>query len=124
MRRFGSGSCGHARFIGWIIAAVPLGFAFLRAATTGTDFRYLWVAIASTVSAGIVVMMSRRREEQPGGRFARVAIAVFAATAVSAAAAFAQGAGSVPAVLVVSFAFALCSGIGLSLAARPHAGQP
>ena len=47
------------RIPGVLIAAIPVAFGALRAATTGTDFRYLWVALASSVAAGIVAVQNR-----------------------------------------------------------------
>ncbi len=110
------------RIIGSLIAAVPFGFALIRAATTGTDYRYLWLAMASTLAAGLMVGLARRANRGSSGRLVRVALAVFAAAGASGVTAFALGAGSAPAVLVVSFGFAVCSGVGLALAAQPRAG--
>jgi hypothetical protein len=107
------------RIIGWLIAAVPVGFALLRAATTGTDFRYLWVAVVSIISAGTVVVLAPQATNGLRGRFVRAA-APF--TWRRSGCSIRSGAGSVPAVLVVSLGFALCSGIGLSLAAQSRVG--
>jgi hypothetical protein len=37
-----------------LFALAPIGFGVIRAVRTGNDFRYLWVALASLVSAAIV----------------------------------------------------------------------
>ena len=75
--------------LGLLFAAIPFAFAVLRAAGTGTDLRYVWVALA-----------------------------LVAATAAASVAGFVQGAQSVPSVLFVAFGFAICEAGGLSLVRR------
>ena len=105
--------------LGLLLAAIPFAFAVLRAVTTGTDFRYLWVALASTVAAASVLSL-RNPGTRP--RTGRVSAAVLAATAAASAMGFAQGAESVPAVLFVALGFAICQTGGLALIFRARAG--
>ena len=105
------------RIPGVLIAAIPVAFGALRAATTGTDFRYLWVALASSVAAGIVAVQNRgtaAASSSPARRIVRSAVAGAAAAALTA---FALGGRSAAAVLTVSVGFGACSGIGMVLAA-------
>jgi hypothetical protein len=105
--------------LGLLVAIIPVGFGALRAITTGSDFRYLWVALVSSVAAGVALTATRRF---PSRWLASVAVAVVAATIAAAGAAFALGGRSVPAVLFVAAGFAVCSGVGLAWATRPSAG--
>lgn len=115
----------YVRIAGILIAAAPVAFAAIRASTTGTDFRYFWVALVSTVSAGSTVALARTARHPTSGLVARMAIAVFVAIGASAVTSFAVGAGSAPGVLMVSCGFALCSGVGLTLLAPPlEPGNP
>ncbi|HEX5577101.1 MAG TPA: hypothetical protein VFX40_01940 [Gemmatimonadaceae bacterium] len=100
--------------LGSLIAAIPFVFAALRAVSTGTDFRFVWVALASMLAAAIVLAPNRSGAAGSGRRL----LAFIAATAAAAGAGFAQGAQSVPAVLFVALGFAACSVFGLSLLAR------
>jgi len=110
------------RITGVLIAVVPLAFGLVRAGSTGSDFRYLWVALVSSIAAGVMVVLARRAGNQEAGVAARSAPAVFAAAGAAGIAAFGFGAGSAPAVLMVAFGFAVCSGVGLTLAAPPRGG--
>ena len=103
------------RIFGSLVAALPLAFGVIRAVTTGTDLRYLLVAIVSTLSAALMLTVARRVSRPSPGIVVRIAFAVFAAAGAAGVCAFALGAGSAPAVLVVALAFALCSGVGLTL---------
>lgn len=102
------------RMLGTLMAAVPFLFALLRAVSTGTDFRFVWVALASTLGAIVVLAPDRVGASRTGRRL----LALVAATAAAAGAGFAQGAQSAPAVIFVALGFAACSAGGLSLLAR------
>lgn len=104
------------RMIGSVVAALPLAFGVIRAATTGMDFRYLWVAIVSTLAAGLMIAVTRRASRPSPGIAVRIAFAVFAAAGAAGICAFALGGGSAPAVVMVAGGFALCSGVGLTIA--------
>lgn len=104
------------RIVGVLIASVPLGFAAVRAAATGTDFRYFWVAVASTLGAACVLLTANRARPQSPGLVVRAAFALFVAAGAAGVAAVAVGARSVSAVVVVALGFAICSATGLALA--------
>ena len=111
------------RIIGVIVAIIPFGFAALRAATTGTDFRYLWLAVASTLGAASILMVANRARPQSPGLVVRAAFALFAAAGGAAVTGFALGASSVPALIVVALGFAMCSAVGLAMAFRSGAAS-
>lgn len=101
--------------LGLLVAAIPFGFAVLRAVGTGWDLRYLWIALAAAVVAWAVLRFGGRGV-RPGGR--GVAVALVASTAAASVAGFVQGARSVPAVLFVAVGFAICETVGLALVHR------
>jgi len=104
------------RIFGSVVAALPLAFGVFRAATTGTDVRYLWVATVSTLAAGLMIAVTRRAKSPSPGIAVRIAFAVFASAGAAGICAFAVGGGSSPAIVMVAGGFALCSGVGLTLA--------
>ena len=111
------------RLVGLLIASIPVAFALLRASETGTDFRYFWLALASTLGAVLMLVVASRARPQSPGLIVRAAFALFVAAGAAAVTAFALGAGSVPALIVVAFGFATCSAIGLALALRVPSGR-
>ena len=97
------------KLLGLLVAAVPFAFAGIRWFTTGTDTRYLWMALASTLCAALIVRFARIR------RSVRAAVAVAAASAGAAAIAIAfLGATAGLGIAIVAGSFGLCSGLGVS----------
>jgi hypothetical protein len=88
------------------LAAVPICFGTVRAATTGTDFRYLVTAVASLAAGATVFWLAAARVPS---RWLRSGVAFVVAVLAGAAAAWWQGARSVPATGVVAVGFALCT---------------
>ena len=99
---------------GILIAALPMAFGVIRAATTGTDFRYLWSALAAL--AGAVAIMARAGA--PLSAASRLVLALGVSTLLAATTAFLVGARSPGAVLVVALAFAGCAAVGSALVTR------
>jgi hypothetical protein len=98
--------------------ALPVAFGVVRAASTGTDFRYLWVAAASVSGAAAVAMVGRGFG---GGTSAAILLAAAAFLASTLAAMFAAswlGTSLGPGMLVVAAAFGFCSAVGSVLYAR------
>lgn len=98
---------------GMLAGTLPIAFGVIRAATTGTDFRYLWVAIAALIGAAAVTARGQAR-----GRIAVLLMALCASAVLAAATAFAGGARSRGAVLVVALAFGACEAVGSALVVR------
>ena len=96
------------------LLATPLLFGLIRFVSTGSDWRYLAVAAASTIGA-IIVM---RRRSPAGGTALRVLAAVFGAALLAALTAVVVGARNSTSVAVVAIGFALCSGTGAALRMR------
>ena len=103
--------------LGILIAAVPFVFAALRAAMTGTDFRYVWLALASTAMAAL--MLAVRARSMP--EYRRIIRALLASTAGTYTTGFAVGAANAISIFVVALGFAVCSTAGIALIVRARA---
>lgn len=106
------------RILGAMLAAVPLAFAGIRLLTTGTDWRYLWMALGSTVCAAAVLV---RPSSAAGPNPLRTGVATITAAAGAAAVAIAGGATAGPGIAIVAVAFGSCSALGTALILRPGA---
>ena len=104
-----------ARLIAILLFSAPPVFGILRLLTTGTDARYLWTALASSIGAAAWLVRPARRSAPTG---LQTAAAAATAAALAVACATALGATSGPAIGVVCAAFGGCSAGGLSLLIR------
>jgi uncharacterized membrane protein HdeD (DUF308 family) len=104
-----------------VVAAVPFGFALIRAVSTGSDFRYFWVALAGLLGAVATVRIGRAYGARPAAAVALAAGAFLAATLLAVLAALSIGTALGPGLLVVGSAFGVCFAVGslLHLLARP-----
>ena len=99
---------------------LPFAFGGLRLVTTQSDFRYLvtavlaWAAFAGALRAG---KSSRAITPRP----AALLVAALGAVVVGMAAAQSTGARNIPAMLIVTVAFAACFSAGAWLTARSRA---
>jgi len=95
------------RALAVLFGAMPFAFGLIRAIETGTDVRYVWVALAAMFGGMIVIARARRsgRPLQP----AAIAVAVFVTSTVLAiGAAMLLGTRFGPGILVVAASFAAC----------------
>ena len=88
-----------------LFALVPFAFGLTRALSTGTDYRYFWVAFASFIGAAVVMKFGKTTSRSI---VSAAFVVLIIATLVAAVTAFLVGAKSGPAVLVVALSFALC----------------
>jgi hypothetical protein len=104
-----------------LFAAVPFAFAVVRAIRTGDDFRYLWVALASLLSALVVVVVAKADRRGPIVAAARSTWVFVVATFVAVFAAWLLGARVGPGSLLIGSAFGLCyaASCALNVLARP-----
>jgi len=107
------------RILGALLVVTPLMFGGLRAALTGTDYRYLLVAMAATITAVLVLGVPGRAPAPSGFR---TALAALTAAIAAVGAALGLGASSLAAVLFVALSFTLCLIVGLGLLIRARAG--
>src|SRR5215467_12213332 len=95
--------------------SMPFLFGLLRAATTGNDFRYIWVAAASLFGAAAFTAAAREQMRQPRIALAysigSFAVATLCATAAGVFLGTRLGAG----LLVVASSFAFCCAFGCML---------
>lgn len=105
-----------------LLAAVPFAFALIRAFQTGTDFRYLWMAIAALIGAGLVMVIGKAREGRRNVVLALSAVAFLTSTLLTVFMGRMFGARSATGIWVVAVAFGLFSATGQSLYAlsRPR----
>jgi hypothetical protein len=93
-----------------LFAMVPVAFGVIRAASTGTDLRYLWLAGAAILgSMGVMALMGAA---SAGGHLSLLrALAAAAAGAICAGVtAILMGAKAGPGIAIVAIAFGLCTG--------------
>ena len=100
-------------FLALALLAIPILFGLARLVSTSTDWRYLAVALVST----LVAMAVMRRGGATLGATRTVA-AILSAALGAALAALAVGARSGLSIAVVAINFAICSGTGAALWAR------
>ena len=101
--------------LGALAMSAPLAFGAIRAATTGSDFRYLWVALVSSVSAVLVMALGGANHRSTRGVVSLAALAFVVAALDAGLTGVMLGARSGAAVGIVSCAFAFCSAGGLAL---------
>ena len=90
-----------------IFAAIPFAFGMIRAFTTGTDVRYIWVALAAMVGGLLATSVARRIRQAPTTGV--LVAAVFVTSAINAGvAALLLGTRMGPALLIVAAGFAAC----------------
>lgn len=110
-------------FLSILLAAVPFVFALIRAIQTGTDFRYLWMAIAAFIGAALVMVIGKARDQTRNVVLQLSAIAFLTSTLVAGLMGRLLGARSITGILLVCVGFGLFSAAGQSLYAlsRPRA---
>jgi hypothetical protein len=96
-----------------LLMAAPIVFGIVRAYTTASDYRYIWVAIASTLGVGLVMWI--RKAAQASSTTSILAFVI--ATLLAWTVAMVTGAKPVPALMVASF-FGFCSAAGAALSVR------
>jgi hypothetical protein len=103
------------RAVSILFGAAPFAFAAIRAATTGNDFRYMWVALAAFCGAAAVMGLARARVRTPYAAVAASAAAFACATTLAVIAALVLGTRLGPGILVVAAAFGGCLAIACLL---------
>jgi hypothetical protein len=89
-------------------AALPVAFGLIRAAQTGTDLRYIWLALAALLGAVAVVAIGRGSRDTPLRVVALAAAALAVATFLAILTALLLGTRLGPGLLVVASSFGLC----------------
>jgi hypothetical protein len=107
---------------GILLIAAPFAFGFLRAFTTGTDWRYLWVAIVAFVGSSAIIAIGRSRSQTSSVTIGITAVALIGSTFAAVIGARFLAHTQSAATWIVSFAFAFCTTVGtvLWLASQPR----
>ena len=98
-----------------LFAAIPFAFAIVRALQTGSDLRYIWVALGSFAGAAAVMAIGKARQRSPAAVLALAVVALIVATVLAGMVAFAVGASSLVSVAVVALGFGGCHAASLTL---------
>jgi hypothetical protein len=106
-----------------LFVAIPFAFAIVRALQTGSDLRYVWVALGSLGGAVVVMAIGRARQRPPAAVLALAVVALMAAAVLAGMVAFLVGASSLLSVGVVALGFGGChaASLALYLLSRPRA---
>jgi hypothetical protein len=107
-----------------LVAAVPFGFALLRAVRTGTDLRYLWMALSAFSGATIVMGIGRASSRGLSKALALSVVALGVAVLAAAWTASLLGTVAGPGMWVVASAFGLCSAMSHALRTLARVRQP
>jgi hypothetical protein len=96
-------------------AALPVAFGLIRAISTGTDVRYLWLAGAALAGSALVMALTPRPSSLRLTAV-RTLAAVAAGTACATATALLMGTKAGLGLAVLAVSFGLCTGVGVTLA--------
>ena len=111
-----------------LAAAVPFAFGVIRAIATGTDYRYLWMAIAAALGGGLVVVATKGARRTRAGMLMRSAAMLGLATVLAGVAGYLLGARAASGIVIVSLSFGLCDAASYLLASlslhHTNAGFP
>lgn len=109
---------------GLVLIALPFAFGTLRASQSGTDFRYLWVAISAFVGSSVVIAIGKSQSKTSSVTIGIALIALVVATiAAVLGAKFITHTQSAAAWMVALF-FGFCTTVGtvLYFVSKPRAG--
>lgn len=109
---------GSARQKGFAVLAVafalaPFAFGSIRAIQTGSDYRMLWMAVASAIGALALGAFAARRRGSLALGF--VILTLILSTMLAGLTGYMLGATAGPGVWMVAFVLGLCSAISLTL---------
>ena len=109
---------GSARQKGFAVLAVafalaPFAFGSIRAIQTGSDYRMLWMAVASAIGALALGAFAARRRGSLALGF--VILTLILSTMLAGVTGYMLGATAGPGVWMVAFVLGLCSAISLTL---------
>lgn len=105
-----------------LFTAAPIAFGVIRALQTGSDLRYLWVAIAAYLGANVVMSAGKARSRTTSGVFTLAIAATVIGTIVAGLAAkfMTHTASSAAWLVALFFAFCFAAGSALYAISRPR----
>ena len=101
--------------VGILLIAAPFAFGLLRGVTTGTDWRYLWVAISAFVGSSAVIAIGKSQSKTSTVTVGIAVIALIAATLTGVLGARFLAHTQSVATWMVAFFFAFCTSVGTVL---------
>ena len=104
-----------AYVLGILAILVPFAFGVIRAITTGSDFRYLWMALAAVLGAVVVAVTTTQRTTTQNEILKRSGAAFVLATLLAGGVGYLLGARSFIGVWIVAVSFGLCEAVGFAL---------
>jgi hypothetical protein len=110
------------RVVSLLFAAAPLSFGVIRAVRTGSDLRYVWVALGALVGATAVTAVGRAYGASRQGAVVLSAAVFVIASLIAVLVALLLGTNLGPGIAVVAAAFGFCYGVSclLQAIARPR----
>ena len=106
-----------------LLLALPVAFGVIRAVSTGSDLRYLWLAGAAIVGSMTVAFAGGTSNAGPVP-IGRTVLSIVAGAVCAAGVAMLMGTKAGPGIAVVAGSFGLCTGAGAVLAARARQRPP
>ena len=94
-------------------ALAPFAFGAVRAATTGSDYRMLWMAVASAVGAMVIAALTTRKKGTLALGF--VILTLVVSTLLAGLTGYMLGATAGPGVWMVAFVLGFCWAASLTL---------
>ena len=95
-------------FLSILFAAAPFVAALIRAVSTRHDLRLLWMAIAASLGAALVMAFGKARQGTRALLLRRAAVSLVIATLLAAATAYLLGATAAAGVWPVAFVLGFC----------------
>ena len=103
-----------------VFAAIPFAFGLIRAVNTGSDVRYVWVALAA-MCGGMAGMAAARATGRGANPAVIVPVVFVVAGAFAVSAAMLLGTRLGPGILIVAASFAACFAAASALSVRARA---
>ena len=109
-------------FLSILLAAAPFAFGLFRAFETGYDFRLLWMALASLLGAGGIMVIGKAHGKRTKGVLARSVATFVSAMLFTGTAALLLGATSAAGIWGIAFVFGACwaASYALNALSRPR----
>lgn len=105
-----------------VFAILPIGFSIIRAASAHMDLRMLWMAFASLLGAGVVMVIGRARDRTTAAVLTLSVVALVAAMLLAGWTAMRLGATAAAGIWPVAFVLSFCwvASFALDAFSRPR----
>ena len=103
-------------------ALAPFAFGLMRATTTGSDYRMLWMAVASAIGALVIAALTTRKKGSLALGF--VLLTLLVSTLLAGLTGYMLGATAGAGVWMVAFVLGLCWAASLTLFSLSRSRPP